>query len=174
MTPKRMENNLDQKLAELIQRELRELPEIQAPRTLMPRVLAAIQHQARKPWWQRPWTAWPVGFQCATLMALFFLVGFVFSDESGTKVRPALVVSSAAYHRRRQDVIVAAITSNTNRRLFGDHRVTEWKGAGLLFPSVVTGVLRTVKGLMIERKLGSMPLPDMAGVDLQLRRILSV
>ena len=102
------------------------------------------------------------------------LVGFVFSDESGTKVRPALVVSSAAYHRRRQDVIVAAIISNTNRRLFGDHRVTEWKGAGLLFPSVVTGVLRTVKGLMVERKLGSMPLPDMAGVDLQLRRILSV
>ena len=77
------------------------------------------------------------------------LVGFVFSDESGTKVRPALVVSSAAYHRRRQEVIVAAITSNTNRRLFGDHLVANWKGAGLLFPSVVTGVVRTVKGSMI-------------------------
>jgi mRNA interferase MazF len=79
------------------------------------------------------------------------LVGFVFSDDSGTKVRPALVVSSATYHRRRQDVIVAAITSKTNRRLFGDHLVADWKGAGLLFPSVVTGVVRTVKGSMIER-----------------------
>jgi len=102
------------------------------------------------------------------------LVGFVFSDDSGTKVRPALVVSSATYHRRRQDVIVAAITSKTNRRLFGDHLVADWKGAGLLFPSVVTGVVRTVKGSMIERKLGSMPAPDMEGVDRQLRRILNV
>lgn len=102
------------------------------------------------------------------------LVGFVFSDASGMKLRPALVVSSAAYHRGRQEVVVAAITSNTNRRLFGDHRIDDWKGAGLLFPSVVTGIFRTVKGTMIERKLGSMPAPDMAGVDRQLRRILGI
>lgn len=31
------------------------------------------------------------------------LVGFVFSDESGRKLRPALVVSSLAYHRGRQE-----------------------------------------------------------------------
>lgn len=102
------------------------------------------------------------------------LGSFVFSDESGIKVRPALVVSSAAYQRRRQDVIVAAITSNTDRCLFGEHVVADWKRAGLLFPSIVTAVLRTVKGAMIERKLGSMRAPDIVGVDLQLRRILSV
>lgn len=102
------------------------------------------------------------------------LVGFVFSDHSGVKVRPALVVSSVAYHRRRQEVIVAAITSNTNRRLLGDHLITDWQGAGLLFPSIVTGIVRTVKGTMLERKLGSMALQDMAGVDRQLRRILSL
>lgn len=49
------------------------------------------------------------------------LVGFVFSDESGRKVRPALVISSPAYLRARGEVVVAAITSNVRRRLFADH-----------------------------------------------------
>jgi mRNA-degrading endonuclease toxin of MazEF toxin-antitoxin module len=47
------------------------------------------------------------------------LVGFVFSDESTKKLRPAVVISSVAYNRSRQEIIVAAITSNTRRRLFG-------------------------------------------------------
>jgi len=34
------------------------------------------------------------------------LVGFVFSDESGKKVRPAVVISSPDYHRARQEVVV--------------------------------------------------------------------
>src|SRR3972149_1208634 len=55
------------------------------------------------------------------------LVRFIFSDESGTKLRPALVVSSAAYHRGRQELVVAAITSNVRRRLYGDHVLTDWK-----------------------------------------------
>jgi mRNA interferase MazF len=43
------------------------------------------------------------------------LVEFVFSDESGAKLRPALVVSTTAYHQVRQEVIVAAITSHVIR-----------------------------------------------------------
>ena len=46
------------------------------------------------------------------------LVGFVFSDESGRKLRPAVVISSPAYNRARQEVIVAAITSNVRAALF--------------------------------------------------------
>ncbi len=68
------------------------------------------------------------------------LVGFVFSDESGRKLRPAVIISSAAYNRAREEVVVSAITSNVRRRLFGDHLIDNWKGAGLLFPSLVTGV----------------------------------
>lgn len=102
------------------------------------------------------------------------LVGFVFSDESGKKLRPALVLSSSAYHRSRQEVIVSAITSKVRRRLFGDHLIADWKGAGLLFPSVATGVFRTIKQGMIERKLGSMPAADMKSVDHELRRSLEL
>jgi mRNA interferase MazF len=102
------------------------------------------------------------------------LVGFVFSDESGKKVRPALVVSSRTYHRGRREVVVAAITSNVRRRLFGDHLIADWKGAGLLFPSRVTGIIRTISRTMIDRRLGSMPRPDMEAVDKELRRSLDL
>jgi ABC-type uncharacterized transport system substrate-binding protein len=37
------------------------------------------------------------------------LVGFVFSDESGKKLRPALVISSSPYNRGRKEVLVARI-----------------------------------------------------------------
>jgi mRNA interferase MazF len=102
------------------------------------------------------------------------LVGFVFADESGSKLRPALIVSSPSYHRGRHEVIVAAITSNLSRRLPGDCALAEWKSAGLLFPSLVTGILRTVKGSMVQRKLGSLAESDLQVVDHELRRSLAL
>ena len=102
------------------------------------------------------------------------LVGFVFSDESGKKLRPALVISSSAYHRGRKEVVVLAITSNVTRRLFGDHLIVDWKGAGLLFPSVATGIVRTVTRGVIDRKLGVMGEADMDTIDRELRRSLAL
>ena len=102
------------------------------------------------------------------------LVGFVFSDESAKKLRPVVVISSAAYNRSRQEIIVAAITSNIRRRLFGDHLIAGWKAAGLLFPSLVTGIFRTIKQTMIERKVGTMPKPEMQAIDLKLRQSLGL
>jgi mRNA interferase MazF len=102
------------------------------------------------------------------------LVGFVFADESGSKLRPAVIVSSSSYHRGRREVIVAAITSNVHRRLPGDHALAEWKSAGLLFPSLVTGILRTIKSSMAERRLGSLAESDLRGLDRELRRSLAL
>jgi mRNA interferase MazF len=102
------------------------------------------------------------------------LVGFVLSDESAKKLRPAVVISSAAYNRSRQEIIVAAITSNIRRRLFGDHLIAEWKGARLLFPSLATGIFRTIKQTMIDRKVGTMPKPEMQAIDRKLRQSLGL
>lgn len=102
------------------------------------------------------------------------LVGFVFSDESGTKLRPAIVVSSPYYNRGRPEVIVAAVTSNVKRRLFGDHLIVDWKQAGLLFPSLATGIVRTIKRGMIERRLGSLTAADLAAVSRKLRDSLGL
>jgi mRNA interferase MazF len=102
------------------------------------------------------------------------LVGFIFSQESGKKLRPALVVSSREYNRARQELVVAAITSNVGRRLIGDHAVGDWKGAGLLFPSVVTGILRTIKRTMIDRRLGVLSKPDLEAVNRALGNCLGL
>lgn len=102
------------------------------------------------------------------------LVSFVFSDESGKKLRPAVVISSAAYGRSRHEIIIAAITSNIRRRFFGDHLIADWKGAGLLFPSLATGIFRTVKRTMVDRKLGAMPKRDMEAIDQKLRHSLGL
>jgi len=100
------------------------------------------------------------------------LVGFVFSDESVRKLRPAVVISSSAYNRTRREVVVAAITSNVRRRLLGDHRISDWRSAGLLFPPTATGILRTVASAIIDRKIGVVGKTDMDAIDRELRRSL--
>ena len=102
------------------------------------------------------------------------LVRFVFSDESGAKRRPVVVLSTQAYHRGRQEAIVAAITSNVQRLLAGDHLIAGWQEAGLLFPSVATGIVRTVKQAMIERRVGWMPVEDMQGIQTRIRDALGL
>ncbi len=102
------------------------------------------------------------------------LVRFIFSDETGERQRPAIVLSSDAYHGSRQEAIIGAITSRTDRVLVGDHLIEDWEAAGLLFPSVATGIIRTIKQGMIAKKLGTMPVPDMKGIEGQLRDALGL
>jgi mRNA interferase MazF len=102
------------------------------------------------------------------------LVRFIFSDETGERQRPAVIVSSSAYHQSRQEAIIAAITSRTDRILVGDHLISDWQEAGLLFPSVATGIVRTIKQGMIISKLGIMPLPDMKRIEGNLRDALDL
>lgn len=102
------------------------------------------------------------------------LVRFLFADESGAKRRPVVIISTNGYHKGRQEAIIAAITSNVDRMLVGDHLIAGWKEAGLLFPSVATAIIRTIKNSMIERRLGVMPTGDMNAIREQLRQILSL
>lgn len=57
-------------LERLIGRELKDLPAPRAPRTLLPRVLAATVHRAPAPWYSRPWLSWPLGWQVASVALL--------------------------------------------------------------------------------------------------------
>ena len=102
------------------------------------------------------------------------LISFVFADEGGVKQRPAVIISSDTYHRRRREAIISAITSRIDRVLVGDHPISDWRAAGLLFPSVATGIIRTVKQSMIVRRLGGMSTDDMNAIDKQLRVALAL
>ena len=102
------------------------------------------------------------------------LVTFVFADKTGVKLRPAVIVSSEAYHSGRDEVIIEAISSRTDRILLGNYLIKDWRRAGLLFPSVATGAVRTMKQNMIARKLGSMPSPEMKAIDDNIRLALDL
>ena len=60
-------------LERLTDRELRRLPTPSAPRHLLPRIMAAVEAAAARPWYQRAWLSWPLGWQlvsAATLAAI--------------------------------------------------------------------------------------------------------
>ena len=61
-------------LERLIDRELRALPPPRAPRALLPRVMAAVDDAARRPWYMRPWLQWPVTGQLASALVLIGVV----------------------------------------------------------------------------------------------------
>jgi len=102
------------------------------------------------------------------------LVSFVFADEKGSKKRPALVLSSDVYQSGRQEVIVAAITSNIDRMLVGDYRIKDWEACELPLPSVITGIIRTIKHNMIVKRLGTLPSPERKTFDKHLKTALSL
>jgi len=60
-------------LAEIVGSDLRQLPVPRAPHTLLPRVMAAVQEWARRPWYTRAWRTWPLGWQAASIAALVVL-----------------------------------------------------------------------------------------------------
>jgi mRNA interferase MazF len=66
------------------------------------------------------------------------VVPFPFTDQTATKKRPAVVVSSDAYQRERPDLILMAITSQVRPApTVGEIAIVRWQTAGLLKPSVI-------------------------------------
>src|SRR6202040_1133441 len=97
-----------------------------------------------------------------------------FSDEKRLKQRPAGIVSTDGSCQGRRELILAAITSNVGRLIVGDHKIKGWREAGLLHPSIVTGVIRTIKHDMIASKMGELPEPELHAVENKLREILAL
>ena len=109
------------------------------------------------------------GYSCGDIV----LVPFPFTDQTGTKKRPAVVVSSAAYHRERVDLVVMAVTSHLRPQLgFGEVALASWKKAGLLKPSVVKPVLTTIERRLVLRRLGRLGEGDRNALAAVLREII--
>ena len=78
-----------EELDELLDRELCHLPPFTAPRSLAPRVMAAVRAKAAAvaaPWWLQSWAAWPMYaraalFVAALLIATIFFSGSVVLDD---------------------------------------------------------------------------------------------
>ena len=101
------------------------------------------------------------------------VVPFPFTDQTATKKRPAVVVSSEAYHRDRPDIILMAITSQVRPvPTVGEVAVVNWQAAGLLKPSVMKPVLATVENRLVIRTLGRLDAHDEAALRRAIGLIL--
>jgi mRNA interferase MazF len=89
------------------------------------------------------------------------LVPFPFTDQSGGKKRPAVVVSSANYNSNRRDLVIMAITSQIHTPLdFGEALLADWQSAGLIKPSVLKPLLATIEQGLVIRALGALTATD--------------
>lgn len=101
------------------------------------------------------------------------LVPFPFTDQSATKKRPAVVVSSGAYHKAGPDLVIMAITSQVRvARTVGEFRLRQWQSAGLLKPSAVKPVLTTIERALVLKRLGRLATEDQQALRSAISAIL--
>ena len=103
-----------------------------------------------------------------------------FSDASGSKVRPALIVQNDRDNLRLTSTIVVLITKNVSRaheptQLLIDHETIEGRQSGLNQTSAVTCTnLFTVSQVKVLRVIGSLPLSVISQVNDCLKAALSL
>lgn len=109
--------------------QCRVLPDLPAPPTLIPRVMAALrEREARSAvWWRRPWWDWPRAAQAASLVLLSLAIGLL--GWTVVEVREALLAS------------------------YWQHALSEWRGQfapllqiGHALGGVVATLARHLKG----------------------------
>ena len=101
------------------------------------------------------------------------VVNVPFTDQSGAKRRPALILSTEAFHRRLPDLIACPISSQPRfyeRPGPGDQPLRHWRAVGLRYPSVARiSNLVSVDKRIIERSLGNLEQEDLDEVRDRLR-----
>ena len=102
------------------------------------------------------------------------LVPFPFTDQSGTKKRPAVVVSSHRYNSSRRDIVIMAITSQLRSPLgLGESVIAEWEGAGLVKASITKPVFATIEQGLVQRTMGSFSAVDIKALRATLALVFA-
>ena len=101
------------------------------------------------------------------------LVPFPFTDQSTSKKRPALVISSRTYNEERPDLIIMAVTSRIRSNpVIGDVTIQRWQEAGLLKPSVAKPVVTTIEKALVIKTMGRLGQDDSQALQACLEEIL--
>ena len=70
-----MNFDYERRLEEAVDRDLKCLPELRAPNTLMFRVMKVIEARLSLPWYRQSWQMWPVALQAVSLVVLLAIFG---------------------------------------------------------------------------------------------------
>ena len=99
------------------------------------------------------------------------LVRYPFSDLSGAKVRPAVIVSAPHVS---QDLLIVPLTSRTSSLLPGKFALTDWRGAGMNVPTAAKrGVFTIVESLVLKR-VGALTPADARELEISLHLWLAL
>ena len=101
----------------------------------------------------------------------FILVRYPFSDLSGAKVRPAVVVSAPHVS---QDIFIIPLTSKTAPLLAGEFLLADWKAEGLNVATAVKRGLYTVHQNLVVKTVGRLSSRDVHQLQLSLREWLGL
>ena len=97
-----------------------------------------------------------------------------FPGVTGTKRRPAVVLSSDLYHTARPDLIVGLITSQTAGAVAAtDYHLQDWATAGLKLPSAFRAFLVTLPRVAILSRIGTLSASDWQAVRQRLQSALA-
>jgi mRNA interferase MazF len=99
------------------------------------------------------------------------LVRYPFSDLSGEKLRPAIVVGSP---HPSADYLVVALTSRTTALTAGEFVLSAWLQAGLNVPSAVKRGIATAHPSLVVKRLGQLESHDAKRLDQSLRHWLGL
>jgi mRNA interferase MazF len=94
------------------------------------------------------------------------LVRYPFSNLSGSKVRPAIVINDS---HTSQDVVIVPLTSKVLSLLAGEFVLTDWKIAGLNVPSAAKRGLYTVHRSLVMKSIGKLSDTDASSLENSLR-----
>ena len=70
-----MNDNENPRLEAAIDHELKALPDLRAPQTLLPRVMAELKQRTALPWYRRAWQTWPMPLQLVSALVLLAAFG---------------------------------------------------------------------------------------------------
>jgi len=99
------------------------------------------------------------------------LIRYPFSDLSGAKVRPAVVVNSPHIS---QDLFIVPLTSRTTALLPGEFMLMHWQKAGLHVASTVKRGLYTVQQHLCLKTVGQLAKQDQEALDISLKQWLGL
>ena len=99
---------------------------------------------------------------------------YPFSDYSGAKDRPAVVISCPRYNREKLEVILLPITGQlAHGDTYGTVVIEDWHKAGLTKPSVIKPMPHTPLQSTVRRRIGELTKADKDKLREMLSEVIS-
>jgi mRNA-degrading endonuclease toxin of MazEF toxin-antitoxin module len=99
---------------------------------------------------------------------------YPFSDHSGAKDRPAVVISCPKFNHEKPEIILLPVTSQLRHAdTYGTVIIIDWQKAGLTQPSVIKPFPHTGIQAQVRRRIGELSKADKAQVLEMLSEVLS-